>query len=116
MFFFVVVVFFFFFFFFFLGGVFCFFFFFSCFVLFVVLMLCLVGPVWHCDKLIGKEGAGCFRFLLFVMYVVCSLFYIRLCSVIIALLGNILYYLASFAQKGHISDCHINFSKKKKNH
>ena len=23
----------------------------------------LVGPVWHCNHLIGVEGAGCFAFL-----------------------------------------------------
>ena len=32
---------------------------FSCFILFVVLMLCLVDSVWHCNHLVGEEGAGC---------------------------------------------------------
>ena len=34
---------------------------FICFVLFVVLLLCLVSPVWNCNHLFG-EGAGCFVF------------------------------------------------------
>ena len=35
---------------------------FSCFGLVVVLFLCLMGPVWHCECLVGEEGAGYFVF------------------------------------------------------
>ena len=39
---------------------------FSSFVLFVVLLLCLVDPVRHCGHLVGEMGASCFDFLYFV--------------------------------------------------
>ena len=29
---------------------------FLCFVLFVLLLLCSIGPVWHCDRFVGEEG------------------------------------------------------------
>ena len=32
----------------------------SCFVLFDVLLLCWVVPVWHCGNLVGEEEADCF--------------------------------------------------------
>ena len=32
---------------------------FSCFVLFVVLLLCLLDPFQHCGHLVVEEGAGC---------------------------------------------------------
>ena len=35
---------------------------FSCFGLVVVLFLCLMGPVWHCEYLVGEVGAGYFVF------------------------------------------------------
>ena len=35
-------------------------------VLFVVLLLCLVDPVWQCDDLVGEERVDCFAFLCFV--------------------------------------------------
>ena len=50
----------------------------SCFVVFVVLLLCLVDPVTHCDHFAEDEGTGCFAFSLFVTRVlsgtVCLLF------------------------------------------
>ena len=36
------------------------------FVIFAVLWLCLKDPVYHCDRLVWEEGAGCFSFLRFV--------------------------------------------------
>ena len=39
---------------------------FSCYVPFVVLLLCLVDSVWHYDHPIGEEGPGYFHFLKFV--------------------------------------------------
>ena len=33
---------------------------FSCFVQFVVFLLCFVDPVYHCDHLVAEQGAGCF--------------------------------------------------------
>ena len=32
----------------------------SCFVMFLVLLLCLSGPVWHCVHHFGEEETGCF--------------------------------------------------------
>ena len=34
----------------------------TCFVLFVVLLLCYVDPVWHCHHSIWKDGDGCMSF------------------------------------------------------
>ena len=39
---------------------------FSCFVRFVVLLLCFLGPIWHCDDLVGEERAGCVALCWFV--------------------------------------------------
>ena len=58
---------------------------FSSFVRCVVLLLCLVDPVKHCDYLAGEEGAGCFAILWFVacvLYIMIfiSWFYIMFCE------------------------------------
>ena len=50
----------------------------SCFVLFIVLLLYLVDPVYHCGHLDGEEGDicfACFRFAVLVQSVMeCLLF------------------------------------------
>ena len=46
---------------------------FPCIVPFLVLLLCLVNPVRHCDHLVGEEIAGCFAFL-WLMLVYCLVF------------------------------------------
>ena len=46
---------------------------FSCFVLFIVLCIVLLSflmdSVWHCDHLVGEEGAGSFDLLWFIVNV-----------------------------------------------
>ena len=67
---------------------------------FVVLFLCLVHPVYHCDQLAGEEEAGCFAFLWFCdFFTVCrGLFALllgvigKLCSATVAYTGHFLHY------------------------
>ena len=52
--------------------------------LFVVLLLCLIGPVWYCDHLVGDKAARCFAFCWFLM---CKL----------SFLGCLRFFLTSLA-------------------
>ena len=79
------------------------------FYLFVVL-LCLSGPDWHCDHLIGEEGAGSFAFHWFVMSTVhCNLLFLLVSLVgyglwFLTLSGHLLNYSAStFRQNLNLS-------------
>ena len=56
---------------------------FSCFVLFVILFLCLVDPVLHCDRIVGKKAAGCYAlFCLWLVYCLsCFFFFVFFFSV-----------------------------------
>ena len=70
------------------------------FVLFIVLSLCLVNPIQHCDHLAGKKELVAMLFLVCGLCNVClGLFAFpigvigRLHSVIVALPGHHLYYL-----------------------
>ena len=65
-----------------------------CFDLSVVILLCLMEPVCHCE-----ERAGYFTFLGFVMCTFCrGLFGVigGSCSVTVALPGHILYYFTYY--------------------
>ena len=89
--------------------------------MFIVLSLCFVGHLQHCDHLVGEEGAGCFacRWLVTRMLslVGSSLFLFvsigRLCSVIVVLPGNIYIYL-SFSKVSSRS-CWLAFFQTERN-
>ena len=66
----------------------------SCFVLFVVVLWCLVGPVCHCDHLVGENKLVAFGFHWFVtcvLSVVVCLLFLRLCLLSLCLVLDILY-------------------------
>ena len=67
--------------------------------MFIALLFCLVGNVWHCDYLVGKEGDDCFASRRFVMCVLsvclCLLFFLA------SLVGYVLWlWLVRFAILG----------------
>ena len=58
---------------------------FSCYVLFVVLLLCLLNPVLHCNHIVGEGRASYFAFLWFL---ICEL----------SLLVSLLYLLVAVVE------------------